>query len=222
MPESPAEAPAKLVIPMFETIDTPAETDSSGGLAEFHAEGDLPVSRGESVERSGTRFRWLVGAAAAILAMSAFGAPARWYAEGQAVDGPTIDALIPAAPPVALSEPVSGPPRVEPSSSQALQSVQAAESRSAAASVPVAAERRGYSILVASFQNRDRAERLVEELASAGFDAKAVERDGGAAHGRLTLVRVSGYTSAVDVQRDLQRIRELPGGYGDARIVEQQ
>ena len=215
------EAPAKLVIPMFETIDTPAETDSSRGLAQFHAEGDLPVSRGESVERSGTRFRWLVGAAAAILALAAFGAPARWYAEGQAVDGPTIDALIPAAPPVALSEPVSGPPRVEPSSSQALQSVQSAESRSAAASVPVAAERRGYSILVASFQNRDRAERLIEELTSAGFDAKAVERDGGAAHGRLTLVRVSGYTSALDVQRDLQRIRELPGGYGDARIVEQ-
>ena len=215
------EAPAKLVIPMFETIDTPAETDSSRGLAQFHAEGDLPVSRGESVERSGTRFRWLVGAAAALLALSAFGAPARWYAEGQAVDGPTIDALIPAAPPVALSEPVSGPRRVEPSSSQALQSVQSAESRSAAASVPVAAERRGYSILVASFQNRDRAERLIEELTSAGFDAKAVERDGGAAHGRLTLVRVSGYTSALDVQRDLQRIRELPGGYGDARIVEQ-
>ena len=215
------EAPAKLVIPMFETIDTPAETDSSRGLAQFHAEGDLPVSRGESVERSGTRFRWLVGAAAALLALSAFGAPARWYAEGQAVDGPTIDALIPAAPPVALSEPVSGPPRVEPSSSQALQSVQSAESRSAAASVPVAAERRGYSILVASFQNRDRAERLIEELTSAGFDAKAVERDGGAAHGRLTLVRVSGYTSPLDVQRDLQRIRELPGGYGDARIVEQ-
>jgi len=215
------EAPAKLVIPMFETIDTPAETDSSRGLAQFHAEGDLPVSRGESVERSGTRFRWLVGAAAAILALAAFGAPARWYAEGQAVDGPTIDALIPAAPPVALSEPVSGPRRVEPSSSQALQSVQSAESRSAAASVPVAAERRGYSILVASFQNRDRAERLIEELTSAGFDAKAVERDGGAAHGRLTLVRVSGYTSALDVQRDLQRIRELPGGYGDARIVEQ-
>ena len=31
--ESPAEAPAKLVIPMFETIDTRAETDSSGGLS---------------------------------------------------------------------------------------------------------------------------------------------------------------------------------------------
>jgi len=87
--------------------------------------------------------------------------------------------------------------------------------------VAVAAERRGYSILVASFESRDRAERLVEELTSAGFTAKAVARDGGAAHGPLTLVRVSGYTSALDVQRDLQRIRELPGGYGDARIVEQ-
>jgi hypothetical protein len=33
-------------------------------------------------------------------------------------------------------------------------------------------------------------------------------------------VTIGGYTSAIDVQRDLQRIRELPG-YADARIVEQ-
>jgi cell division septation protein DedD len=77
-----------------------------------------------------------------------------------------------------------------------------------------------YSILVASFESRQRAERLVEELTNAGYGAQAVERDGGAAHGRLTQVKVSGYTSAIDVQRDLQRIRELPGGYSDARIVE--
>jgi hypothetical protein len=37
----------------------------------------------------------------------------------------------------------------------------------------------------------------------------------------LVQVNVEGYTSVIDVQRDLQRIRELPGGYGDARIVEQ-
>ena len=168
------------------------------------------------------RSRWMAAAAATILAMSAFGAPAGWYAGGQAVDGPTIDALIPASPPAALSQPVSVPRRIDPSSPQALQSVHAAESGSAAAPAAVAAERRGYSILVASFERRDRAERLVEELTTAGFDAQAVERDGGAAHGRLTLVRVKGYTSALDVQRDLQRIRELPGGYGDARIVAQQ
>jgi hypothetical protein len=48
-----------------------------------------------------------------------------------------------------------------------------------------------------------------------------VQRTGGAVNGRFTLVRVGGYASVADVQRDLQRIRELPGGYGDARIVEQ-
>jgi hypothetical protein len=47
-----------------------------------------------------------------------------------------------------------------------------------------------------------------------------VELSGGPT-GRLVLVKISGYTSAIDVQRDLQRIRELPGGYGDARIVGQ-
>jgi general secretion pathway protein A len=222
MPEAPAQTPAKIVIPMFETVDTPAETDESGGLAEFHAEGDLPMSRGRSVERSAMGRRWMAGAAATILAMSAFGGTAGWYAGAQAVDGPTIEALIPAGPPFALSQPVSVPRRVDPTSPQALESAQPGGSSSAAASAAVGAERRGYSILVASFESRDRAERLVEELTSAGFDAKAVERDGGAAHGRLTLVRVSGYTSAADVQRDLQRIRELPGGYGDARIVGQQ
>jgi hypothetical protein len=35
-------------------------------------------------------------------------------------------------------------------------------------------------------------------------------------------VNVGGYASAIDVQRDLQRIRELPGGYSDARIVERE
>ena len=73
---------------------------------------------------------------------------------------------------------------------------------------------------MASFQSRDRAERLVEELVNAGYGARTVERDGGPT-GRLVQVVISGYTSAIDVQRDLQRIRELPGGYGDARIVGQ-
>jgi hypothetical protein len=35
------------------------------------------------------------------------------------------------------------------------------------------------------------------------------------------LVQISGYASAIDVQRDLQRVRALPGGYSDARVVEQ-
>ena len=77
-----------------------------------------------------------------------------------------------------------------------------------------------YTIQVASFANRARAERLVEELTSAGYRARAVERDWGPPRGRLVHVNVGGYASAIEVQRDFQRIRELPGGYTDARIVE--
>jgi general secretion pathway protein A len=83
---------------------------------------------------------------------------------------------------------------------------------------PVPAQRGNYSILVASFENRARALRLVAELTAAGYPARAVDRDGG----RLVQVDVPGYSSMIEVDRDLQRIRELPGGYGDARIVERQ
>ena len=76
--------------------------------------------------------------------------------------------------------------------------------------------------MVASFTSQARAERLVEELTNAGYRAQAVERDWGPPRGRLLQVNVGGYTSAIEVQRDLQQIRELPGGYRDARIVERE
>ena len=76
-----------------------------------------------------------------------------------------------------------------------------------------------YAIQVASFSTRARADRLVEELTSAGYRAQAVEKDWGLPRGRLVHVSVGAYTSVIDVQRDLQRIRELPGGFADARIV---
>jgi len=76
----------------------------------------------------------------------------------------------------------------------------------------------GYSIVVESFEQQSRADRLVEELIAAGYAAHAEEREGGP-NGRILQVTISGYTSATDVQRDLERIRELPG-YSDARIVE--
>jgi hypothetical protein len=80
----------------------------------------------------------------------------------------------------------------------------------------------GGSRPVAGHESPERAARLVEELTTAGFDPQAVERAGGVAYGRFTLVRIGGYTSMPDVERDLRRIRELPGGYSDARIVERQ
>jgi hypothetical protein len=56
-------------------------------------------------------------------------------------------------------------------------------------------------------------------LTSAGYRARAVERDWGPPRGRLVQVNVGDYASALDVQRDLEHIRELPGGYRDARII---
>ena len=74
--------------------------------------------------------------------------------------------------------------------------------------------------MVATFASRARAERLVEELTSEGYRAHALERDWGPPRGRLVQVNVGGYASEIDVHRDLERLRELPGGYSDARIVE--
>ena len=56
-------------------------------------------------------------------------------------------------------------------------------------------------------------------MTSAGYRAQAVEKDWGEPRGRLVHVSVGAYTSPTDVQRDLQRIREMPGGFADARVV---
>jgi cell division septation protein DedD len=76
-----------------------------------------------------------------------------------------------------------------------------------------------YTIVVASFTSPERAERAVEELTNAGYRARAVERDWRPPRGRLVQVNVGDYPSVSDAQRDLEQIRELPGGYRDARIV---
>lgn len=79
-----------------------------------------------------------------------------------------------------------------------------------------------FSILVASFRTRDRADQVVAALDDAGYRARAVERDWGPPRGHLVHVTVGGYASAEDVERDLRHIRQLPGGYRDARIVDRQ
>ena len=218
IPEPPAQ-PAEEI--PWSTIDTQCEAASPIGLAEFPAEADAPAFQAVAAGRSVVAQRWIAGVAAIVLAVSASVGAMGWYGGAQSLEGQDVTALVPPPPAAVFSQPVSVPPRVEPAFPQVLHSVEPAQADStvrAAAAAPAA--RGGYSILVASFQRRDRAERLVEELTTAGYRARAVDLDGGAAHGRLTLVRVSGYTSATDVQRDLQRIRELPGGYSDARIVE--
>jgi general secretion pathway protein A len=76
-----------------------------------------------------------------------------------------------------------------------------------------------YAIQVASFESRERADRLVEELAHAGFRARAVEFNLGPPRGIVLQIRLDGYVTAQDAERDLVRIRELPG-YSDAHLLQ--
>jgi len=76
-----------------------------------------------------------------------------------------------------------------------------------------------YAIQVATFESRERADRLVEELAQAGFRARAVEFNLGAPRGIVLQVRIDGYSNAQDADHDLARIHELPG-YADAHLLQ--
>jgi cell division septation protein DedD len=126
------------------------------------------------------------------------------------IDAPPV----PPPPQIASSEPDVAEGAVQPPAGDRLQfSVVPAED------APLA-EGGGYEIVVATFASRARAERLVEELTSEGYRAHALERDWGAPRGRLVQVNVGGYASEIDLYRDLERLRGLPGGYSDARIVE--
>jgi general secretion pathway protein A len=207
--------PAVEPIPSAEVLAPIAIEES--GLAEFAAEDSLAAA---TTPGKGSRRRWLAVAAAAFVTVTAsIGAPA-WYSRAREVNSRDVAALLPARPARTIAQP---PLRVPQLDAAALQSLPA-EAAPAVAVAPIrrsaTAQPSGYSIVVASFQNRERADRLVEELVNAGYGARAVERTGGPT-GRLLQVMISGYSSAIDVQRDLQRIRELPGGYGDAHVVEQ-
>jgi cell division septation protein DedD len=86
-------------------------------------------------------------------------------------------------------------------------------------STTVRANDGSYSIQVASFTSRNRAERLVTELTRAGFKARAVEFNLGTPRGLVLQIRIDGYESAQGAARDLARIRELPG-YEDALLLQ--
>ena len=154
--------------------------------------------------------RWFGAAAVALVALPGGIGGSRWYARVQAIDRDMAE--IPAPPPAALPLPRLSIPA-------APDAIAVGEAVSpAAAPADLAGP---YAIVVASFTNPARAGSLVDELTRAGFRARSVERDWGPPRGRIIQVNVGGYTSAAEVQRDLQRIRELPG-YADARIVERQ
>ena len=200
IPANPAAAAA---------IDTPSDGDAPG-LTEFLPESACPSPAGGSTSRSRAIYGWVGSAAAALLAASASVSAGAWYAYTEAVNANSLTTLVPPRPAHALSK-----PGVAVSLSDAASQPSSPETARRGVQAPPVT---GYSIVVASFEQRSRADRLVEELVAAGYGADAEERDGGPT-GRIVQVTIDGYTSAADVQRDLERIRALPG-YADARIVE--
>ena len=146
-----------------------------------------------------------------LIVMASVGVPACYLRAHMADE----DGIAVAQPPVTPS--IFSPPSVMPPNPEPVDQASLPDTNAAAAT---AAEQGIYTIVVASFTNPERAQRLVEELTSAGYRASVVEHDWGPPRGRLLQVNVGGYASATDVERDLQQIRELPGGYRDARIME--
>jgi type II secretory pathway predicted ATPase ExeA/cell division septation protein DedD len=206
--ETPIRFPAPKSLAL---VSTPAEA----ALADFAPEADQSAGQPAAAARSIARQPWVAGIVASALAFSASLGGVAWYLHTQTVQAHVEAPLLPPRPPGAPSQPENAMPVTDPAVAESLQSDGGAPRANA---IPAAGG--SYTILVASFANRVRAERLVEELTSAGYRARAVERDWGPPRGRLVHVNVGGYASAIEVQRVFQRIRELPGGYTDARIVE--
>jgi general secretion pathway protein A len=180
-------------------------------LSEFAAEADLFGDRDQSSARW---HRWATVALATFLATCAFGG-STWYLHAQSVSSDAVRAIMPALPPrpslnLAVTRRILLDATLVPPSS-------ARPAAPVASSVP--AEGNTYVIQVATFESRVRAERLVEELKLSGYRARAVELNLDSTRGRVLQVIIDGYSSAIEVQRDLQWIRQLPG-YSDARLID--
>lgn len=193
-----------------------------------------PESRNRTVaspttRRGATRSRGRIALAGSLFVVCASLAGVVRYTGVVGLNGDAVAAL-PAPPRPVAAQPVAPPPHPTASSVAAgvaagapqQPPIEANSGRALPADGMAAGEDREYTILVASFRGPERAERLVRELATAGYRAHTVERDGGPMRGRFVQVMISGYTSPVDVQRDLHRIRRLPGGYTDAQVIEQE
>ncbi len=186
-------------------------------MEEFRSEADLPPARPESTADSATRLQWAaVAAASMLIVMASVGVPA-YYKRAHVVDHEVVTAPEPPLSPRTSSTPTVLTPNVESTDRAA-----SPEEAVVPTAAPAAAADGTYTILVASFANPERAQRLVEELTNAGYRAQVVEHDWGPPRGRLQQVNVGGYVSSSDAQRDLQQIRELPGGYRDARVIERE
>ena len=185
---------------------TSGRSPSPASAVNITTPADRGAARSRSIRATSSR-SWLRAAAGLFVAAAVLTGGGWWYVIAQRIDTAQLAAMLPAAP---QREPM--PPKLAPAP---------APDAPATPDAPAPAPRADYLIQVALFSNRQRAEQVVVELNNAGFRAREVERDFGPRRGRLTQVIVGGYDSALEVERDLRRIRELPG-YGDAYLLVRQ
>jgi len=206
--------PAPASMPTFgaDPIAGPPKKETSPLFEEFRSEADRP---GERPAHAFSRRQWTVVATAASLGVILSAGVPAWYLRAH-----TEDDVLLAAPP--LSPPLFSAPSVMPHYAHPPDQPASEPDAAAQASAEPAAEESNYTIVVASLTDSERAQRVVDELTTAGYRARAVEHDWGPLIGRWLQVNVGGYASVIEVQRDLQQIRELPGGYRDARIVQRE
>ena len=198
--EKPVETKATAAVDIIKKAAVPVSplAGSPQILSEFAAEADLAVS---SSDTPYGRMAAAVLIGAVLVGISA----AAWffYATTGALE--VTAAALPARPAWTSATHASPSTEALTRGSDSPASVRAANDGS-------------HAIQVASFASRSRADRLVAELARAGFRARIVEFDLGSREGIVRQIRVDGYQSAEEAERDLARIRELPG-YGDAHLL---
>ena len=209
--------PTALESPRLEpaSISARAVEASSPLLEEFRSEAEISLA--QSTADAVSRRQWVAVAMTSMLIVAAsVGVPA-WYLRTHAVDD-----RVAAVPQPPVSGDTAAAPRVVAPKRQSADPTPSQEPDAPPASDANAAKGGTYTIVVASFTSQERAQRLVEELTYAGYRARMVDHDWGPPRGRWLQVNVGGYASADEAERDLQEIRQLPGGYQDARIVGRQ
>jgi general secretion pathway protein A len=205
LPEFPLET---LVMPPAVII--PRIDEASSRLLEFAVKSEPPDAPPETVRLPRA---WGRVAAVLLLTLAASVSAAIWYLRVESASRDGVATLL-APPPPTLVQPVITPGLPDaPVASTGLPDDLVAPVASA---TPAAGG--DYLIQVAFFASRERAATLVAELTTAGYRAREVQRDFGPPRGRLWQVIVGGYTSVLDVERDLRRIRELPA-YSDAHLI---
>ncbi len=214
--ESPSvSAPEPLSLVPRPAVIIPVADESQSGLRQFAVETEPHVADVEPVDRGPAPRAWGRVAAVVLLTIATSAGGAIWYLSGEPINGSAVITTPPPppTPPNVIQQPSTPPVTDAPAASPEVRDDAVAPVVGAA---PVEGE--DHLIQIAFFARRERAANLVTELTTAGYRAREVERDFGPQRGRLRQVIVGGYSSALEVERDLRQIRELPA-YSDAHLI---